>query len=84
MHGCLAAANRMRKSREGDRHLELPPAQAAQRIRRQVGWGSTARLELAAGLREPGLRPELGEAGERALEVFRGLGGPADFRSRRP
>ena len=66
-------------AREGERHLELPLAQAAQRIRRQVGRGSTARLELAAGLREPGLRSELGEAGERALEMFHGLGGSADF-----
>src|SRR5262245_9326414 len=45
----------------------------------RVGRDSTARLELAAGLSEPGLRPELGEPGERALEVFHGLGGSRDF-----
>ena len=66
-------------AREGERHLELPLAQAAQRIRRQVGRGSTARFELAAGLDEPGLRSKLGEAGERALEMFDGLGGSANF-----
>src|SRR5262245_4743394 len=66
-------------AREGECHLELPFAQAAQRIRRQVGRGSTACLELAAGLREPGVCPELREAAKRALEVFHSLGGSADF-----
>src|SRR5262245_40449326 len=44
----------------------------------QVGRNGTACLELAAGLSEPGLRPELAEAGERALEVLHRLAGSAD------
>jgi hypothetical protein len=75
----LGGFHRSLAPRAGQCHLELPLAQAAQRIRRQIGRDSTTRLKFAACLREPGLRPKLGEAHERAFKVFHRIGGSADF-----